>query len=150
MAQAVCFGKRADDAAGDAGGQRVCGDVARHDAARADDAVVADRDARADGNPRGEPAVVADAYRSGVAEVFFLAGGGHHGPALVRQKRVQRRDDGHVRPEIAVVTDGHVRVVLNRQVEVGEKSFADVRMLAVMEKDRPLQEPAAERAEYLG
>ena len=57
----------ADDLAGAAGGEGHGGDVACDDGARADDATVADRHARADDDVGAEPAVVSDFDRFGVA-----------------------------------------------------------------------------------
>ena len=63
---------------------------------------------------------------------------------------MHRRDDSHVRAEVAAVTNGHGRVILNGQVEVAEKALADVRVRAIVELDRPLHKRAlAEIAEDL-
>ena len=141
---------RAQHAARVADRDAVRRDVLRHDAARADHAVVADRHARADDDVRAEPAVIADHNRLGVAGVQLPAVLGFQGAALVRQQWVLRRHDRHIRPEVAVFADRDRRVVLNRQVEVAEKVRPDARVHAVVDLDRPLNARAlAEFAEDL-
>ena len=54
-------------------------------------------------------------------------------------------DDGGVGPEVAVIADGDLCIVLDRQVEVPEEALADLRVLAIVERNGPLNEqPFAE------
>ena len=58
----VLGGNFANDAAGAARGDDALGDIVRHHAPRADDAVVADRHALQDLDIRGDPDTIADLY----------------------------------------------------------------------------------------
>ena len=55
---------------------------------------------------------------------------------------MKRSDDRRVRTEIAAVPDRHPCVVLYRQIEVSEETLSDLRVLAVVEEDRSLNETA--------
>lgn len=103
--------------AGIAEGDDVGGNVPGHDAARTDHAVVADAHARQDHRARTDPDVVADMNRDvelgGLAaklRINRMAGGGHR----------------HIRPEHHAVADVNVRVVHQRQVEVGVHVAAEM------------------------
>lgn len=119
-------------------GRHVAGD----DGSRADDATVADRDARADDDVRAEPAVVADLDRFCVAEMGGIAVFVLHEAAFVRQQRMDGCDNRAVRSEIVVVSDFDGCIVLNREIVVEEIPFADFRVFPVVEENRALHERA--------
>ena len=109
----------------------------RDDAARTDDAVIADRHAGAHDDVRAEPAVIADGYGLGVAQKARFAVLADHAAALAAQHGVHRRDDRDVRPEVAMVADGHARVVLHGEVEVHKAALAHAGVAAVVKVNRP-------------
>ena len=57
----------------------------------------------------------------------------------------------YIRTEIAVVAYRYFGVVLNRQIEIPEKVFPDLRVFSVVESDRPLNKAAlSEFSDYFG
>ena len=116
--------------------------VACDDGSRADDATVADRDARADDDIRPEPAVVADFDWFRVAEMGGIAVFVQHGAAFVRQHGMDGRDNRAVRAEIVVVADFNRCVVLYREIVVEEIPLADFRVDSIVEENRALHERA--------
>ena len=116
--------------------------VACDDGSRADDATVADRDARADDDIRTEPAVVADLDWFCVAEMGGIAILVLHEAAFVRKQRMDGCDNRAVRAEIVVVSDFDGCIVLNREIVVEEISLADFCVFPVVEENRPLHERA--------
>ena len=116
--------------------------VAGDDGSRADDAAVADRDARTDDDIRPEPAVVADLDWFCVAEMGGIAVFVLHEAAFVRQQRMDWRDNRAVRPDIVVVADFDGCIVLYREIVVEEIPFADFRVFPVVEENRALHERA--------
>ena len=116
--------------------------VAGDDGSRADDATVADCDARADDDVRTEPAVVADLDWFCVAEMGGIAVFVLHEAAFVRKQRMDGCDNRAVRSEIVVVSDFDGCIVLNREIVVEEIPFADFRVFPVVEENRALHERA--------
>ena len=116
--------------------------VACDDGSRADDATVADCDARADDDVRTEPAVVADLDWFCVAEMGGIAVFVLHEAAFVRKQRMDGCDNRAVRTEIVVVSDFNGCIVLNREIVVEEISLADFRVFPVVEENRALHERA--------
>ena len=117
----VAFAELALHAARYAKGQHACGDVARHDAACADDRVVTDRDAGHDDDACAEPDVLADADGQ-VVLIAFLA--------QLRCQRMVRRRERDVRPDHRVVADEDLAVVDGREVVVGVDLLAEVQVMA--------------------
>ena len=149
MRHAVGFGQRADHPCGIPRRKAVCGDVAGHNASRADHAIVPDCHARQDRCVRADPAILSDVHGLCVAEPFHLAALVPHPLPLVGKHRVNGGDDGDVRSEVAAVVDHNLRVVLHGQVEVDEHTFPDFRVLSVMKGHRALQKaPLAQFPEH--
>ena len=136
----LCDG--ADDFAGATRRKRHGRYVACDDGSRANDAAVADRNARADDDIRTEPAVVADFNRFRVTEMGGIAVFVQHGATFVRQHGMDWRDNRAVRAKIVVVADFDGCVVLYREIVVEEISFADFRVDSVVEENRALHERA--------
>jgi len=131
-----------DDFAGAARRERHGRYVACDNGTCADDAAVADRDARADNDIRPEPAVVADFDGFGVTEMGGFAVFVQHGAAFVRQHGMDGRDNRAVWAEVIVVANFNGCVILYREIVVEEIPFADFRVFAVMEENRALHERA--------
>lgn len=132
----------ADDFAGAARRKRHGRYVACDDGSRANDAAVADRNARADDDIRTEPAVVADFDRFRIAEMGRIAVFVQHGAAFVWQHGMDWRDNRAVRAKIVVVADFDGCVVLYREIVVEEIPFADFCVDSVVEENRALHECA--------
>ena len=139
-AHAVLLRDLTNHPAGHARRQRKGRYVARDHAARADHAAVPDRHPAGHHHIGPQPYVVADGHRPCVAQMRGLSIRTEHLPALAGKQRMHGRDDGHIGAAVHIVPDGHARVILNGQIEVSKKPFADGRMRAVVELHRPLDE----------
>ena len=122
-----CILQLLDDTAGIAHGDGVAGDVPGDDRAGTDGHVVADGHARQDGHRAPDPHIVADGHR----QCPFAAR-----VTLNRVSTVAGRVDAHVRPDKAIVADGHQRLVKHREIEVGEEPFTHADVLAIVAKER--------------
>ena len=119
---AVRLGDRTDHTAGIPRRKRKRRNVARDHASCADHTAVADGDPGTDHDIGSEPAVVSNPDGFGIAEAFGTAVAVQHLFAFVRQHRMQRGDDGQVRPEVVVVADGDGRIILNGQIVIDKNS----------------------------
>lgn len=97
-------------------GHAVRGDIARYYRACADDHVVADGDPRQDCDAAADPHIIADGHRERplIPRV-----------ALLGVERMTGRVDADVRPDESVVTEGYVRFIENREIEICEEILAD-------------------------
>ena len=136
MPHAVRVGQGTQHTAGIAHGNAVVRDILGDHAACADDAVVADGHARADHHVGTKPAIIADGDRLRIAKAECAAVLGLQEAALIRQKRMLRCDDGHVGTKVDAVTNGHLAVILNGQVEVAEHILAHGGVAAIVDRDR--------------
>ena len=51
---------------------------------------------------------------------------------------MHRGDNGDVGAEIAVIPNGHLPIILDGEIEISKKVFADFGVLPVVKSDRPL------------
>ena len=115
------FADLAQNAAGNAHCDHIRRNILRHNAARADDGIVADRHAGHDEDTCAQPAVFPDVNRH-IVLVNQLA--------QFRIDRMSRRGDHAVRAEHGVVADVNVRVIHESQVEIGVNILAEMDVMS--------------------
>ena len=116
-----------DDAAGIPDGQCSRRNIPVHHASCADDAVVADSDARKDADVRSYPHVVAYGDRAGIFESLV---------ALGHIEWMPGRIDAYVGGDEDVVAYGHFRSVEDCQIDVGECVAPDEYIVSVVAMER--------------
>lgn len=126
--RAVLFrGEGFDDAAWVADSDRVGGDIAGYNGACSDGAVVADGYSREDSYRAANPAVVAD--RDGFCPFLTAV-------ALCGVGAVASGIDRHIRSDKSIITNGNIRFVKHRKMEIGKETLSDTDMGAIIAIER--------------
>ena len=108
----------------------------RDNASRTDDGPFADRDAAADDDVSGNPAILLDDDWLGIFPIRQDAILTDIAVSLGRKERMHGRIEGDIRADEDVIADRDRSTVENREIEVGEKVLSDSRVDAVVKENR--------------
>ena len=139
---AVIFAYLTYNTARHANRKTVIRNIACHNTAGADNAVIPNGNSGTYGDICSKPTVIADTDGLGIANAPRTLVGEINFQPFIRQKRMKRRDNRNIRTEITVIADCDKCVILNSQIEIGKQPVSYPRMAAVMNKYRSLKKAA--------
>ena len=94
-------------------GKAIRRDILYYNASRANHTAVSDRNAGTDHYISSQPAMIADMHRLCIAKTLDIAVFIPNFIPFIGQHRMDRSDDGDIRPKVAVVANRNSRVILH-------------------------------------